>query len=189
MRYTVNTIVVSIVLPVTPAPCFIVEIGNTSESTTCHEVALYELNKPLHSTFRERMPRFAEFCFKADRRHKRLVFFVPNRLAIGISSGRDTLHVVCQYVFRNSHALKRVDHTDKEILLLGVGKELHIPLTAMMADHGKAGSPVGCSGILFYIDESPVHLEGFSRLRGVPPPTVPLWGNDLSLRRNKVFMF
>jgi hypothetical protein len=31
-----------------------------------------------------------------------------------------------------------MDHTNEQVFLFGIGNELHIPLTAVVADHGEA---------------------------------------------------
>ena len=54
----------------------------------------------------------------------------------------DALHVICQDILGNPHIAKGMDHANKQILLLGIGKELHIPLTAVVADHSKASGGV-----------------------------------------------
>lgn len=58
----------------------------------------------------------------------------------------------------------------------------------MVADHSKAGNSVGLPVIIQNIRESPVHLVGFTGLRGVPATTVSLRRNQLAFGRNKVFV-
>ena len=81
-----------------------------------------------------------------------------------------------------------MDHANEQVLLFGVGKELHIPLTAVVADHCKAGCGVFRSVIVQDFGESPIHLVGFSRLCGEPASPVALRGHQLSLGRNEVFV-
>ena len=53
-----------------------------------------------------------------------------------------TLHVVGEDILRNLHVLEGVNHSNEQVLLLGVGKEFHVLLSAMVANHGEASSGV-----------------------------------------------
>lgn len=67
-----------------------------------------------------------------------------------------------------------MDHADEQIFLLCVGKELHIPLATVVADHGKAGHLVLAAVVVCHPGKAPVHLEGFSRLRSETAAAVAL---------------
>ena len=75
----------------------------------------------------------------------------------------NALHVVGQNVLGDAHVRKAVDHPDEQVLLLGVGKELHIHLAAVMADHGEACYSRFVAIRIDNMCESPVHLVRFSR--------------------------
>ena len=81
-----------------------------------------------------------------------------------------------------------MDHTDEEILLFCVGEELNIPLTTMVAHHGEAGSGVFRSVVVQNLSKAPVHLVGFSRLSRESAAAVTLWGYQLPLGGDKVFV-
>jgi hypothetical protein len=55
-----------------------------------------------------------------------------------------------------------MEHADKEVFLLGIREEFHIPLPAVMADHGKACDPVDSPLVSLNLNKSPIHLEGFT---------------------------
>lgn len=60
------------------------------------------------------------------------------------------------------HVAKGVDHANEQVLLLCVRKKLHIPLTAVVADHGKTGSVVFAAVVIQNLGEASVHLVGLS---------------------------
>ena len=95
-------------------------------------------------------------------------------MSIQIPADDHALHIIREDKARNAHVLKGVDHTDEEVFLPRVGKELHIPLSAMMADHSKAGDPVDSPLAVHHLREAPIHLESFSRLCHVAATAVPL---------------
>ena len=59
-------------------------------------------------------------------------------------------------------SFEAVEHTDKQILLFGVRKELDISLSAMVADHGKTSCSIVSTGSVLHMHEAPVHLICFS---------------------------
>lgn len=77
----------------------------------------------------------------------------------------------------NTHEQKSMNHSDKQILLLGIRKEFNISLTTAVTDHGKAGNLIFIAFVIFNRYKSPVHLVGFSRLRLVTCATAALRGN------------
>ncbi len=81
-----------------------------------------------------------------------------------------------------------MDHPNKQVFLPGIGEELNIPLSAMVANHSKAGNPVGLPIVIQNISESPIHLVSFTGLCDVPEATVSLRRNQLALGWNKVFV-
>ena len=81
-----------------------------------------------------------------------------------------------------------MDHANEQILLFGIGKELHISLTAMVTNHGEAGRGIFRSVIVQNLSETPVHLIGFSWLGCEPAAAVALRCNQLSLGWHEVFV-
>ena len=81
-----------------------------------------------------------------------------------------------------------MDHANEQILLFGIGKELHISLTAMVTNHGEAGRGIFRSVIVQNLSETPVHLVGFSRLGGEPTAAVALRRHQPALGWNEVFV-
>ena len=78
-----------------------------------------------------------------------------------------------------SHIGKAVDHTDEQVLLLGIGEELHIPLATVVADHGEAGDLIFAAVIVNHPGEAPVHLKGLSGLCSEPLPPASLGRHQL----------
>ena len=82
-----------------------------------------------------------------------------------------------------------MDHTNEQVLLLGVRKELHIPLSTVMADHCKARCLIRLPDIRFHIHKAPIHLIGLSGVSGIAASSVSLRRHDLTLGRNEILMF
>ena len=74
----------------------------------------------------------------------------------------NALHVICQHISGDTHILKSVDHPNKQVFLFGIRKEFNITLSAMVADHGKAGHAVDVSVVIQHIGKAPVHLVGLT---------------------------
>ena len=134
--------VVGAVLLVAPVQSSPVQICNVPEDLAHQEVLFYETDQPLHLSFGKRMPRLAEFCLEGHRFHKGLVVFLPDWTALEVPVGDHTFHIVRQDILWDPHVAKGVDHANQQILLLGIGEELNIPLTAVVADHSKASCGV-----------------------------------------------
>ena len=109
------------------------------------------------------MPWFTELRLETDRFHEHFIIFLPDRMSLWITPDHDTFHVVCQYIVRDSHISKRMDHPYKKIFLSGIGEEFDVSFPAMMADHSKTCDLIGSIGICIYLDKAPVHLIGFPR--------------------------
>ena len=107
--------------------------------------------------------------------------FDPNTISL-------TLHVVCKYMFRNSHTFESMDHTNKEVFLFCVRKEFYISFAAMMADHCKASHFIRSFITRIHVYESPVHLIAFASLTGVTASAVSLRRNCLSFWRDEIPM-
>ena len=113
----------------------------------------------------------------AVKETKRQVASIKKRhaeLDVQIPADDHALHIIREDGARNAHVLKGVDHTDEEVFLPRVGKELHITLSAMMADHSKASDSVDSPLAVQHLREAPIHLESFSRLCHVAATAVPL---------------
>ena len=134
------------------------------------------------------MSWLAQLCFESDGLHEGLVIGLLDRMPVRVPAAHDALHVVCQDILGDPHEIKSMDHSDEQVLLFCVGKEFHIPLAAVMANHGKAGAPVTASIHTVRLDKSPVHLVGFAGSRAVTPAAVPLRIHQHSFRRDKVLM-
>ena len=132
------------------------------------------------------MTGFAQLGLKAHIQHESFVIHLPDGLSVQIPAESHALHVVRQNIFGNAHVLKSVDHTDEQILLLGVGEELDIPYAAVVADHGEACAHKHIAQIVLHLHEAPVHLERFSGRRRISTATVSLRSYKLTLGRNKV---
>ena len=120
--------------------------------------------------------------------HKGFIILLPDRIPFEIPVEDHAFHIVSQNVFGNAHIGKTMDHSDEQIFLSGIGEELHIPLTAVMADHGEAGHLVLTAVIVHHIGEPPVHLECFARFRGKTAAPVSLGFRQLPLGRHKKFV-
>ncbi len=108
------------------------------------------------------MPRLTELCIKSNCAHKGFVILLPYRTAVQITVEYNALHVICQHISGDTHILKSVDHPNKQVFLFGIRKEFNITLSAMVADHGKAGHAVDVSVVIQHIGKAPVHLVGLT---------------------------
>ena len=81
-----------------------------------------------------------------------------------------------------------MNHPNEEVFLLGIREELHIPFSAMVTDHGKAGGTPSVAITGFHVYEAPIHLERFSGLGRIPSPSVALRCHNLPLRRHETQM-
>ena len=130
----------------------------------------------------------AQFRFKADGIHKSFIIMIPNRMSFRITMEHNTFHIVRQSVSRNSHTFKSMNHTNKEIFLFCIWKELYIAFPAMMADHCKTSYFVRSAITCVHIYKSPVHLITLTSITGISASTVALRCNCLPFGRNKIFM-
>ena len=99
---------------------------------------------------------------------------------------------LCKQEHRNDflkyNVLKCVDHSYKEVFLLGIGKELNIALSAMMADHSEASYAVALSIVVQHIGKAPVHLVSLTGICGITATPVALRCSLLPLGRKKILM-
>ena len=100
------------------------------------------------------MPGLAELRAEADRFHKCLVILLPYGISLEIPVDNPTFHIVSENVSGDTHAGKAVDHANEQVLLLGIGEELHIPLPAVVADYGEAGDLIFAAVIVCYPGEA-----------------------------------
>ena len=168
LRHTGGGLVVDAVLAVTLVQSSSVQVSDVPEHTAHQEILLDEPDQPLHLTFCKGMPGLAMLCPEADIFHKSLVILLPYGIPLEVPVEDYTFHVVSQNVSRDPHVGKAVDHADEQVLLLGIGKEFYIPLTAVVADRGKAGHLIFAAIIVHHLGEAPIHLEGFSVLCSEP---------------------
>ena len=84
------------------------------------------------------MTGLAQLRGKPDRLHEGFVIPAPYRMPVRIAAGNNALHVVCQNSSRNAESLECMDHSDEQVLLLGVRKELDVAGSAVMAHHREA---------------------------------------------------
>ena len=106
-------------------------------------------------------------------------------MSLWITPDHDTFHVVCQYIVRDSHISKSMDHPYEKIFLSGIGEEFDVSFPAMMADHSKTCDLIGSIGICIYLDKAPVHLICLPGICAVTSAPVSLridqhtfWGNQ-----------
>lgn len=182
---TVDCPIISSILPVTPVQCGPVQIRNVPEHTAHQEVLLDEPDEPFYLTFGKGVPGLAELRAEADRFHKCLVILLLYGISLEIPVENHTFHIVSENVWGDTHAGKAVDHADEQVLLLGIGEELHIPLPAVVADHGEAGDLIFAAVIVCYPGEASVHLKGLSGLRSEPLTPASLGSHQLPFGRHK----
>ena len=72
------------------------------------------------------MPGLTEPSLESHSPHELLIVGLPDRLAVLVPSDDRTLHIVGENIPGNTHVLKGMDHANEQILLLGIGEELHI---------------------------------------------------------------
>ena len=84
------------------------------------------------------MTGLAQLRGNPDRPHGGLVIPAPYRMPIRIAAGNNALHVVCQNISRNAKSLECMDHSDEQVLLLGIRKELDVAGSTVMAHHREA---------------------------------------------------
>ena len=179
---------VEIVLRVTPLQCLPVEICYIVEYPVSKEILLHESHKAFYFPLCKGMIRFAELSVKPYCPHKRLIILLPHRMAIQITAEDNAFHVVRQHIPRDAHVLKCVDHSYKEVFLLGIGKGLNIALSAMVADHSEASYAVGLSIVVQHIGKAPVHLVSLTGICGITATSVALRCSLLPLGRKKILM-
>ncbi len=81
-----------------------------------------------------------------------------------------------------------MDHANEQIFLPRTGEELDVAFTTAVADHSKTGNSADLPERVDYIRKSPVHLEHFTRLGGVPPSAVPLRSNKGTFGGEQIFV-
>ena len=134
------------------------------------------------------MPGFTQLCLKAEVVHEELVILLPYGVAFLVAADHDAPHVVREDLVRDPEMEERVDHPDKQVFLLRIRKELHVPFPAGMTDHDKTGDLIRITIGRFHGHKAPVHLVAFARRSNVTPAAVSLRGNDLTPGREQVFM-
>ena len=164
LGYAVCGAMVTDVLVIAPLQSSLIKICDVEEYPVCQEVPFDKLYEALYFSFCKRMSGLAQLCLKAYGFHEGLIILLPDGMAFQISSDDYALHVVSQYIPRNAHILKRMNHADEKIFLLGVWEKFYISLTAVMANHGKASSLKLSAAVIQDFRKAPVHLEGFSRI-------------------------
>lgn len=172
----------------TPLQRLPIEIRYIVEYPVSKEVLLHKSYKAFYFPLCKGMVRLAELGVKPYCPHKRLVILLPHGMTVQITAENNALHVVCQHIPGDAHVLKRVDHPYKEVFLLGIGKELNITLSTMVADHSEASYAVGLSIVVQYVGKAPVHLVSLTGICGITATSVALWYNLLPLGRKKMFM-
>ena len=171
-----------------PFHYLIIEVIQIPETSSDKEVVFDESDQPLDFTFGIWMPRLTQSGIEAYCVHEVLIVRLPYWMVLEVPLDDDTFHVVCQNILGDPHVTKGVYHTNEQILLLGVGKELHISLTAVVTNHGKASGSIFRPVIVQNLSETPVHLVSFSRFRGEPAAAVALRSHQLALGWHKVFI-
>lgn len=134
------------------------------------------------------MAGLAEFRLETHSPHELLIVLLPKWIPLLFPPDDHAFHVVREDILGDAHVPEPVEHTNKQVFLLGVGEKLHILLTAVVADHSKAGNEVFFSGIRTDLGKAPVHLVCLARAGSVTPPTVSLRSNRITGRRNKVLV-
>ena len=174
------------VLLVAPFQRLPVQVRHVPKGTPDEEISLHEADETLNLPLGKRMTGLAQLGLKAHVQHEGFVIHLPNWLSVQIPADDHALHVVRQDILGNTHILEGVNHADKQVFLLGIGKEFDVPHTAMVADHDKAGCRKFVAEVILHFHEAPVHLKGFSGRRRVPSATVALRSHKLALGGDKV---
>ena len=125
LGYAVCGAMVTDVLVIAPLQSSLIKICDVEEYPVCQEVPFDKLYEALYFSFCKRMSGLAQLCLKAYGFHEGLIILLPDGMAFQISSDDYALHVVSQYIPRNAHILKRMNHADEKIFLR-LGKILHI---------------------------------------------------------------
>lgn len=154
LRNIVSGLVVDPILVVAPIQRGPVQVCDVPEHTTDQEVLLDKPNRAFHLTLGKGVPGLTELCPEPDSFHKGLVILLPDGISLKVPVEDHAFHVVGQNAFGDSHIGEAVDHANKQILLSGIGKEFHIPLTAVVADHGKTGRLIFTAVIIHHIGEA-----------------------------------
>lgn len=81
-----------------------------------------------------------------------------------------------------------MNHSDKKIFLLCIGKEFNVALTTAVADHCKTSHLISGSAFCFHINKAPVHLISFSWKCLIALSTASLTGYDLTFCWNKILI-
>ena len=137
---------------------------------------------------RERVCYLAELCPEPKKALERIIVVVVDHIPCGIPAKRHALHVVRKDPLRNPHNGEGMYHPYEQVLLLGVGEELHIPEAAVMADHRKAGASPCIPDHIDRIHEAPVHLVSVSAFSGVSPSAVPIRLNGMPRGWDEIVM-
>ena len=180
--------VVAGVLLVAPVQGRQVQVSHIPEGPSGQEVVLHETDQTLHFALRKGVPGLAEFGLETHSPHELLVVALPDGLAVLAPPDHHALHVVREDILRDPHVLEGVNHANEQVFLLGVGEELHIPLTTMVADHGEAGGGVFFSQVGLNLGKAPVHLERLAGGCSVSPPPVSLRSNRITDRRDEMLV-
>jgi hypothetical protein len=188
VRNAIHRAVIDTVLRIAPPECLVIQVSKLSEDTSRQEIFFDEANQALNGPFGEGVSGLAKLRFKAKVAHEQFVVLLPDRTALIIPADDDALHVVREDILRDAHVQEGMDHTDEEILLAGIGEEFDIAFSTAMADHGKAGNPIGFSLFGLHFDESPIHLVGLAGSCPISSAAVSLWGDHLALGRDKVLV-
>ena len=175
---------VDAVLLIAPIKGSEVQVRYIPECSSGQEVFLHKANQPLYFSFCKRMSGLTQLGAESNGFHECLIVLLPHRLAFIISLQYNTFHIVCEDILRDPHIAKCPDHSNKQVLLLGIGEKLHIALAAVMADHCKAGGIVLGTIVIQNFCKAPVHLVCFPGFCGIPPAAIALWGNQLPLCGN-----
>ncbi len=134
------------------------------------------------------MSGFTQLRAESYGLHKSMILRVPDRMSKFIPVQNNTLHIIHKDKLWNTQFRESVEHSNKEVLLTDIRKELNVKGPSIMADHGKAGYSRLCAVSVININESPIHLVAFTRFIGITGSAVSLGCNCLSLRQNEFFM-
>ena len=188
LRHTIYCFVVDAILLIAPFQDGLVQICYIPEGPAHQEIVLHKAYQTLHLSLGKRMPGFAELCLESNGGHECLIIFVPQRMPFQIPAVHNTAHIVGQHRLRDPHIFKGMKHTDEQVFLLGVRKELHIPLSAMVADHCKARCIVCSANIIMDLGKTPVHLVNLARPSVIPETAATLGCNQLPLGRDEILV-
>lgn len=176
------------VLCITPVQRCPVQIRNILESSVNKKVFLYKANQSFDLSLCKGVPGFTELCLNPYCFHKGFIIFLPYWMSFQISLYHYALHVVSKDILGNSHILKSVNHSNKQIFLLCIWKKLHISLAAVVANHRKAGHLVFCSIRIQNLCKAPIHLECFTRPSHITTSSISLRRCLRSPNRYQIFV-